>query len=84
MEIKEKQYTDPILLQLKENVLHDMTKALELKKDRVLRCKNRLCVPNIHELRKRIMIESQHSRYYFHSGSTKIYHDLKGMYWLGD
>ena len=31
VELKEKQYTDPILLQLKENVLHCVTKHLSLK-----------------------------------------------------
>ena len=36
VELKEKQYTDPILLQLKENVLHGMTKAFDLKKEGVL------------------------------------------------
>ena len=36
IEVKEKQYTDPILLQLKENVLHGMTKAFDLKKEGVL------------------------------------------------
>ena len=36
VELKEKQYTDPILLQLKENVLHGMTKTFEVKKDGVL------------------------------------------------
>ena len=30
VKVKEKQYTDPILLQLKENVLHGMTKHLSL------------------------------------------------------
>ena len=82
--MKEKQYTDPILLQLKENVLHGMTKAFELKKGIVLRCQNRLCLPNIDELRKRIMMEAQHSRYSVHPGSTKMYHDMKEMYWWGD
>ena len=61
-----------------------MTKAFELKKDRILRCQNRLCVPNIDELRKRIMMEAQHSRYSVHPGSTKMYHDMKEMYWWGD
>ena len=36
--MREKQYTDPIHLQLKENLLHGMTKAFEIKKDVVHRC----------------------------------------------
>ena len=83
VEVKEKQYTDPILLKLKENVQQGMTKAFELTQEGVLRCQNRLCVPNVDELRKRIMMEAHHSRYSVHPGSTKMYHDLKEMYWWG-
>ncbi|KAH0681196.1 hypothetical protein KY284_022281 [Solanum tuberosum] len=84
VEVKEKQYIDPILLKLKEIVQQGMTKAFELTQEGVLRCQNRLCVPNVDELRKRIMMEAHHSRYSVHPGSTKMYHDLKEMYWWGD
>ena len=30
------------------------------------------------------MMEAHHSRYPVHPGSTKMYHDLKEMYWWGD
>ncbi|XP_049357897.1 uncharacterized protein LOC125822529 [Solanum verrucosum] len=83
-EVKEKQYTDPILLQLKENVQQGMTKAFELTEEGVLQCQNKLCVPNIDGLRRRIMTEAHHSRYSVHSGSTKMYHDLKEVYWWGN
>ena len=78
--LKEKQYTDPILLPLMENVQHGITKAFDLSQEGVLRCKNRLYVPNVDELRKRIMREAHHSRYSVHPWSTKMYHDLKEMY----
>ncbi|KAH0700890.1 hypothetical protein KY284_015105 [Solanum tuberosum] len=84
VEVKKKQYTDPILLKLKENVQQGMTKAFELTQEGVLRCQNRLCVPNVDELRKKIMMEVHHSRYFVHPRSTKMYHDLKEMYWWGD
>ena len=80
MGVKKKQYTDPILLQLKENVQHGMTKTFEFTQEGVLQCQNILCVPVVDELRKRIMMETHHSKYYVHSRSTKIYHDLKKMY----
>ena len=57
-----------------------MMKAFELKKNRVLRCQNRLFVPNIDELRKRILIEAHNLRYSIYPGSTKMYNDLKEMY----
>ncbi|KAH0661672.1 hypothetical protein KY284_026603 [Solanum tuberosum] len=84
VEVKEKQYIDPILLKLKENVQQGMIKVFELTQERVLRCQNRLCVPNVDELRNMIMMEAHHSRYSVHLGSTKMYHDLKEMYWWRD
>ena len=66
--MKEKQHIIPILLQLKENVKHGMTKAFDLMQEGVLRCQNRLCVSNVDELRKRIMMEAHHSRYSVHTG----------------
>ncbi|KAH0641960.1 hypothetical protein KY290_033563 [Solanum tuberosum] len=84
VEVKQKQYTDPILLKLKENVQQGMTKAFELTQEGVLRCQNILCVPNVNELTKRIMMETHHLRYFVHPGSTKMYHDFKETYWLED
>ena len=84
VEVKEKQCTDPILLQLKENAQNGLTKAFDLSKEGVLRCQNRLCVPNVDELTKRIMMEAHHSRYPVNPGSNKMYHDLKEKYWWGD
>ena len=83
-EVKEKQYADPILLHLKENVQSGATKAFELTREGVLQCQNRLCVPDIDGLRKKIMTEAHFSRYSIHPGSTKMYQDLKDMYWWND
>ena len=80
VELKEKHYTDPILLQLNKNVQHGMTKAFELSQEGVLWCQKILCVPNVDEVRNKIMMEAHHSRYSVHPGSTKMYHDLKEMY----
>ena len=42
---------------------------------------NRLCVPNIKELKKDIMEEAHCSVYAMHPGSTKMYHTLRDHYW---
>ncbi|XP_019242092.1 PREDICTED: uncharacterized protein LOC109222153 [Nicotiana attenuata] len=52
--------------------------------DGTLRYQGRLCVPNVDGLRERIMTEAHTSRYSVHPGSTKIYHDLKEVYWWND
>ncbi|WMV07994.1 hypothetical protein MTR67_001379 [Solanum verrucosum] len=49
--------------------------------DGVLRYEVRLCVPTIDELQERIMEETVTSRYSIHSGSKKMYKDLRDVYW---
>ncbi|KAJ8774819.1 hypothetical protein K2173_017265 [Erythroxylum novogranatense] len=49
--------------------------------DGVLKCGDRLCVPDINGLRQRIMHEPHYAPYSVHSGTTKMYHDVKGIYW---
>jgi ribonuclease HI len=43
--------------------------------------RNRICVPEIKELRETILKEAHDSAYSIHPGSTKIYQDLKQRYW---
>nr|XP_009774959.1 PREDICTED: uncharacterized protein LOC104224929 [Nicotiana sylvestris]XP_016436220.1 PREDICTED: uncharacterized protein LOC107762374 [Nicotiana tabacum] len=52
--------------------------------DGTLRYRGRLCVPDVDGLRERIMSEAHNSRYSIHPGSTKMYHDLKEIYWWND
>ena len=39
--------------------------------------KNRICVPDVHDLRKLILSEAHDTAYSIHPGSTKMYYDLK-------
>ncbi|XP_070010561.1 uncharacterized protein [Nicotiana sylvestris] len=52
--------------------------------DGTLRYRGRLCVLDVNGLRERIMSEAHNSRYSIHPGSTKMYHDLKEVYWWND
>ncbi|KAH0689166.1 hypothetical protein KY289_016524 [Solanum tuberosum] len=61
VEVKEKQDSDPILLELKGA--------------------GRLCVPNVGELRQHILASLHNSRYYIHPNSTKMYRDMREVYW---
>ncbi|XP_019238505.1 PREDICTED: uncharacterized protein LOC109218581 [Nicotiana attenuata] len=84
-EVKETQFSDPYLLQLKEGIHKQKTMAFEQGgDDGTLRCRGRLCVPDVDGLRERIMSEAHNSRYSIHPGSTKMYHDLKEVYWWND
>jgi hypothetical protein len=43
--------------------------------------KNRICVPDVADLRKTILREAHDSAYSIHPGSTRMYQDLKQRYW---
>ncbi|XP_028120749.1 uncharacterized protein LOC114318082 [Camellia sinensis] len=43
----------------------------------ILKFRNRFCVPDLPELKKRILVEAHNSRFAIHPGNTKMYHDLK-------
>jgi hypothetical protein len=47
----------------------------------VLWYKGRICVPNIKELKDKILREAHESAYSIHSGGNKMHHDLKATYW---
>ncbi|XP_070057110.1 uncharacterized protein [Nicotiana tomentosiformis] len=84
-EVKEKQYSDPMLVHLKEGIHKHKTTTLSLgMDDGTLRYQGRLCVPNVDGLWERIMAEAHTSRYSVHPGSTKMYHDLNEVYWWND
>ncbi|XP_070034653.1 uncharacterized protein [Nicotiana tomentosiformis] len=69
VEVKEKQYNDPLSVQLKERIHKHKTMAFALgMDDGTLRYQGRLCVPNVDGLQERIMIEAYAFRYSVHPG----------------
>ena len=49
--------------------------------DGLWRFKDRIIVPDVVTLRQYILKEAHKSRFFIHPGSTKMYHDLKAMFW---
>jgi hypothetical protein len=43
--------------------------------------RKRICVPDVYDLREKILQEAHDSAYSIHPGSTKMYQDLKERYW---
>ncbi|XP_070054115.1 uncharacterized protein [Nicotiana tomentosiformis] len=80
-QVEAKQFDDPSLLKLKEGVLSGMIKNFALDENGVKRLDGRLCVPNVEDLRRAIVVEAHSPRYSIHLGSTKMYHDLRDVYW---
>ena len=81
VEVKEKQDSDPILLELKGAVRNQRVEVFSQGGDGVLRYQGRLCVPDVGELRQHILAEAHNSRYSIHPGATKMYRDLREVYW---
>ena len=51
--------------------------------DFVLRYQLRLCIHNVDCLRNRILEEAHGCRYSIHPGSTKMYPNLREVFWWG-
>ena len=47
----------------------------------VLRCRDRVCVPNVGDVKKRILEEGHRSGMSIHPGATKMYQDLRKLFW---
>ncbi|XP_075097797.1 uncharacterized protein LOC142175124 [Nicotiana tabacum] len=79
--VKAKQDEYPYLVKLKEGVRNKEITAFTLGGDGVLKLNDWLCVPDVDGLRKAIIEEAHNSRYSIHPGATKMYLDLKRLYW---
>ncbi|XP_019244332.1 PREDICTED: uncharacterized protein LOC109224199 [Nicotiana attenuata] len=73
--------TTPALPETLAEFMSMYTTLAQAGEDGVLRCQGRLCVPDVDRLLERVMAEAHNSRYSMHPGSTKMYHDLKEVYW---
>ncbi|XP_075499977.1 uncharacterized protein LOC142538546 [Primulina tabacum] len=78
--LKEKQL-DNQLLDLKNK--NDLTGVSEfgLNRDGLLTFRGRICVPIGDDIRKDILIEAHTAPYSVHPSSTKMYQDLRRLYW---
>ena len=51
------------------------------EEDGVIRYEGQLCVPFNEELKTEILREAHHSKYTIHPGVTKMFQDMKRVYW---
>ena len=79
--VKEDQGKDDKMKRLKRSMDKGKMLGFAVDKEGVLRCGDRLCVPDTEGLRRLIMEEAHSSRYSVHPGATKMYQDLKQLYW---
>jgi len=64
-------------------VLVNQGKGVDFRLDQngVLMFRDRVCVPDVPKLKKRILDEGHRSSLSIHPGATKMYQDLKKLFW---
>ena len=79
--IKSHQKGDQSFDYIKAEINTEKRKDFTIAGDDALYYQGRLCVPNFDELRQEIIEKAHSTPYSIHPGSTKMYHDLKPVFW---
>jgi hypothetical protein len=80
-EIQRSQVEDEKVHEIKRNIKEEKSPGFSVDNEGVLWYKGRICVPNVKELKDKILHEAHESAYSIHPGGNKMYHDLKATYW---
>jgi len=79
--IKEAQKVDVKFVDLMVGSSQTEDSDLKVDDQGVLRFRGRICIPDNDEMKKMILEESHRSSLSIHPGATKMYHDLKKLFW---
>jgi hypothetical protein len=80
-EIRRGQLKDEKVQEIKCNIKEEKSPSFSNDDEGVLWYKGRICVPNVKELKDKILHETHESAYSIHPGGNKMYHDLNATYW---
>jgi hypothetical protein len=80
-EIRNGQLEDEKIQEIKCNIKEEKSPGFTEDDQGVLWYKGRICMPNIKELKDKMIREAHESTYSIHPGGNKMYHDLKATYW---
>jgi hypothetical protein len=80
-EIQRGQLEDEKVQEIKRNIMEEKSPGFSEDDEDVLWYKGRICVPNVMELKVKILREAHESAYSIHLEGNKMYHDLKATYW---
>jgi hypothetical protein len=69
------------LVKIERNIKEEKSPRFVEDDQGVLQYKGRICMPNVKELKDRILREAHESTYSIHPGGNKTYHDLQATYW---
>jgi hypothetical protein len=80
-EIRRGQLEDEKVQEIRRSIKEEKSPSFSEDDEGVLWYKGWICVPNIKELKAKILCEAHESAYSIHPGGNKMYHDLKATYW---
>jgi hypothetical protein len=80
-EIRRGQLEDEMIQEIKRNIKEEKLSGFLNDDEGVLWYKCRICVPNIKELKDKILHEAHKSSYSIHPVGNKMYPDLKATCW---
>ncbi|XP_058003711.1 uncharacterized protein LOC131180111 [Hevea brasiliensis] len=80
-QVQDAQKTDEELMAIVSKSSDEKEGEYVVKRDGYLYYKDRLCVPNVRDLKQNILREAHTSAYAMHPGSNKMHQDLKMHYW---
>jgi hypothetical protein len=80
-EIRRGQLEDEKVQEIKHNIKEEKSPGFSEDDEGVLWYKGMICVPNVKELKVKILREAHESAYSIHQRGNKMYHDLKATYW---
>jgi hypothetical protein len=79
--IRRGQLEDEKVQEIKRNIKEEKSSGFSEDDEGVLWYKGTICVPNVKELKAKILHEAHESAYSIHPRGNKMYHDLKASYW---
>jgi hypothetical protein len=80
-EICKGQVKDEKIQEIKHNIKEEKSPRFSKDDQGVLWYEGMICVPNINELKDKLLHEAHESAYSIHPRGNKMYHDLKATYW---
>jgi hypothetical protein len=79
-EIRKGQLEDKKIHEIKHNIKEEKSPCFSEDDEGVMWYKGRISVPNVKELKDKILPEAHKFAYSFHLGGNKMYHELKATY----
>ena len=72
---------DQQMERIREKILIGKASGFVIHDDGTIRFHNRVCVPTVEALKRKILDEGHNIPHSMHPGGNKLYKDLKQMFW---